>query len=88
MNIYVSNLSFAVQREDLHKKFSAYGEISLINLVIDGITKRNRGFAFIGMRSKAAAENAIRELNGSMLDGRSIKVKEAQSQTNNDRTFY
>jgi RNA recognition motif-containing protein len=78
MNIYVSNLSLSVQSEDLKKQFSPYGEVSLINIIMDKNTNRNRGFAFVGMRSKQAAEKAIRELDGIVIDGRSIKVKEAK----------
>lgn len=89
MNIYVSNLNSTVQREDLQKKFSPYGEVTIINLIIDKITHRNRGFAFIGMPNKTAAEKAIRELDGSLLDGSSMKVKAAQSRVEGrNQTFY
>ena len=78
MNIYVSNLSFNVQNEDLKKHFSRYGEVSSVNVVMDKVTNRNRGFAFVDMRDTPSAENAIRELNGLLLDGRAIKVAVAQ----------
>lgn len=89
MNIYVSNLSSAVQREDLKKQFAPYGEVSLINIIKDKVTNQSRGFAFVGMRDKQAAEKAIRELDGIMMDGRSIKVKAAQSRDEgSSRSFY
>jgi RNA recognition motif-containing protein len=77
MNIYISNLGFNVKSEDLKKKFLLYGDVNAINLIVDKITNCNHGYALISMDDKAAAQNAIRELNGYMLDGRSIKVQES-----------
>ena len=78
MNIYVSNLGSGVQSEDLKKLFSSYGEVS-IRVIMDKMTNRSRGFAFVDVRDKQAAEKAVRELNGVSLDGRTIKVKEAMA---------
>lgn len=78
MNIYVSNLGFGVQNEELNKQFSRYGEVSSVNIIMDKVTNRSRGFAFVEMRDTTAAEKAIRELNGINLDGRTIKVNEAR----------
>jgi RNA recognition motif-containing protein len=78
MNIYVSNLGFNVQNEDLKKRFSEYGEVASVNIIIDKVTNRSRGFGFVDMKDTQAAENAIRGLNGLMLDNRQIKVNEAR----------
>ena len=78
MNIYVSNLGFNVQNEDLVKHFSKYGEVASVNIIIDKVTNRSRGFAFVDMKDTQSAENAIRELNGLTLDNRAIKVNEAR----------
>jgi RNA recognition motif-containing protein len=78
MNIYVSNLGFNVQGEDLKEHFSRYGEVSSINIIMDKITNRSRGFGFVKMNDTKAAEQAIRELNGMTLDNQTIKVKEAR----------
>ena len=78
MNIYVSNLGFNVQNEDLKKHFSKYGEVSSVNIIIDKVTNRSRGFAFVDMKDTQSAEKAIRELNGLTLDNRAIKVNEAR----------
>lgn len=78
MNIYVSNLSFSVQNDDLRKHFSEYGEVTSVNVIIDKVTNRSRGFAFVEMKDTRAAEKAIRELNGFTLDNRAIKVNEAR----------
>lgn len=81
MNIFVSNLGSGVQSADLEKIFTPYGVISSIKIIIDRITNRSRGFAFVQMANKHDAERAIVELNGAMLDGRSIKINEAKDKT-------
>jgi RNA recognition motif-containing protein len=78
MNIYVSNLGFSVQNEDLKKHFSQYGDVASVNVVMDKVTNRSRGFAFVEMKDTKAAEKAIRELNGITIDNRPIKVNEAK----------
>ena len=62
MNIYVSNLSFAVTDEDLREYFAEYGEVSSAKVIMDKFTNRSRGFAFIEMPDETAASKAIKEL--------------------------
>ena len=78
MNIYVSNLSFTVQDEDLKDYFSEYGEVTSSKVIIDKLTNRSKGFAFVEMSDDAAAAKAIAELNGAMVDGRALRVSEAR----------
>jgi RNA recognition motif-containing protein len=78
MNIYVSNLGFTVQVEDLRKLFSPYGVIASVSLVLDKVTNRSRGFAFIEMPDTREAEKAISALNGIAVDGRTLNVNEAK----------
>jgi len=78
MNIYVSNLSFAVQDEDLREFFVEYGEVTSAKIITDKFTQRSRGFGFVEMPDDAAAERAIKELDGGMVDGRAIKVTVAK----------
>ncbi|MBS1655464.1 MAG: RNA-binding protein [Bacteroidetes bacterium] len=78
MNIYVSNLSFAVQDEDLNEYFAEYGEVSSAKVITDKFTQRSRGFGFVEMADEAAAQKAIAELDGAMVDGRAIKVTVAK----------
>lgn len=78
MNIYVSNLGFNVQDEDLKTLFTAYGSVNSARIIMDKLTSRSKGFGFVDMADDAAAQKAIRELNGSMQDGRPIKVSEAK----------
>lgn len=90
MNIYVSNLSFSVQDEDLKAFFADYGEVSSAKVIMDKQTNRSRGFGFVEMADEAAAQKAIQELDGGMVDGRAIKVSVArpkEERSNNKRSF-
>jgi RNA recognition motif-containing protein len=78
MNIYVSNLSYAVQDEDLREFFAEYGEVTSAKVIMDKFTNRSRGFGFVEMSDNDAALKAIQELDGATVDGRSIKVNEAK----------
>jgi RNA recognition motif-containing protein len=78
MNIYVSNLSFNVQDEDLKSYFAEYGEVSSAKIITDKFTQRSKGFGFVEMPDDAAAQKAIQELDGAMVDGRTIKVMVAR----------
>ena len=77
MNIYVSNLALTVSDEDLKKQFTPFGEVLSANIITDKFTSRSRGFAFVVMPDQQAAEKAIRELNGAMINGRTVRLVEA-----------
>jgi RNA recognition motif-containing protein len=78
MNIYVSNLSFNVQDEDLREFFTPYGEVTSAKIITDKFTGKSRGFGFVEMSDDAAAQKAITELDNGTVDGRNIKVTEAR----------
>ncbi|HXB08887.1 MAG TPA: RNA-binding protein [Puia sp.] len=78
MNIYVSNLSFNVQDEDLKAFFTPYGEVTSAKIIKDKATGESRGFGFVEMSDGAAAKKAIAELNDATVEGRNIKVVEAR----------
>jgi RNA recognition motif-containing protein len=78
MNIYISNLSFNVQDEELKGFFSEYGEVTSSKVIIDKFTNQSRGFGFVEMPNDADAQKAITALNGSTVDNRAIKVMEAR----------
>ena len=78
MNIYVSNLSFDVQDEDLRGFFTPYGEVTSAKIISDKFTGKSRGFGFVEMPDNAAAKKAIAELDNGIVDGRNIKVMEAR----------
>lgn len=78
MNIYVSNLSFDVQDEDLREFFTPYGEVTSAKIITDRESGRSRGFGFVEMSDDAASKKAIAELNEATVEGRTIKVMEAK----------
>jgi len=78
MNIYVSNLSFNVQDEDLRGFFTPFGEVTSAKVINDRETGRSKGFGFVEMADEAASKKAIAELNNATVDGRAIKVTEAR----------
>ena len=78
MNIYVSNLSFNVQDEDLREFFTEYGEVSSAKVITDKFTGKSRGFGFVEMPDDAAAQKAIAELDQASVENRTIRVMEAK----------
>lgn len=78
MKIYVSSLSYGTNNEQLKEVFEEFGEVVSANIIMDKFTQKSRGFGFVEMAEKDQAENAIRELNGRSVDGRTINVAEAK----------
>jgi RNA recognition motif-containing protein len=78
MNIYVSNLGFDIQNEDLNSIFAPYGEVSSAKIITDRVTGKSRGFGFVEMPNDEAANKAIEELNGGSIEGRTISVTVAK----------
>lgn len=78
MNIYVGNLPFSATEEQLRGLFEPYGTIDRVAIITDRETGRSRGFGFVEMAADARAQDAINELNGSDMDGRQLRINEAQ----------
>lgn len=76
--IYVGNLSYNTNQESIEQAFGAIGTVSEVFMPMDRETGQPRGFAFVTMASSQDADTAILQLNGSMLDGRPLKVNEAR----------
>jgi RNA recognition motif-containing protein len=89
MNIYVSNLAFNIQDEDLKAFFTPYGEVTSAKIINDRETGRSRGFGFVEMTDEAASKKAIAELDGTSVDNRTITVTEAKpkEKTNRNRNW-
>jgi len=85
MNIYVSNLSFNVQDEDLREFFTEYGEVSSAKVITDKFTGKSRGFGFVEMPDTEAAQKAIAELDNGTVEGRTIRVMEAKPKEEKSR---
>ncbi len=78
MNIYVGNLSYDTREENLRDLFEGYGEVVSVNIVMDKMTGRSRGFGFVEMASNEDGQKAISELSNHELDGRNLSVNEAR----------
>ena len=74
--IYVGNLSWSSTETQIRELFTPYGTVTSVNVITDRETGRSRGFAFVEM--EAGAEQAIRALDKSDLDGRPLSVNEAR----------
>jgi RNA recognition motif-containing protein len=75
--LYVGNLPFSATEEAVRNLFAAHGTVEKVALIADRDTGRPRGFGFIEM-SNADASRAMQALNGQEMDGRSLKINEAQ----------
>jgi len=83
MNIYVGNLDFKVDENDLQATFEEYGTVSSANLITDKFSGRSKGFGFVTMEDSEEANKAIEELNGTTLKDREIVVNEARPKRTN-----
>lgn len=88
MNIFVSNLGFHVESNDLKEFFTPYGEVTSSKVITDRETGRSRGFGFVEMPSEAAGNEAISKLNGSVVEGRAMSVNVARPKEKNNMKFY
>ena len=76
--LFVGNLSFNTTENDLQDAFAAHGTVTETNLMMDRMTNRPRGFAFITMSTPEEAQKAIDALNGKELAGRALTVNVAK----------
>ena len=84
MNIYVGNLSWSTTDADLKTLFSQYGEVTSAHVIEDRATGRSRGFGFVEMDDEGARK-AIQAVNGTDLQGRTLKVNESQPRESRPR---
>jgi len=82
--IYVGNLPFTADEAAVRSLFSTHGTVESVALITDRDTGQPRGFGFVEM-SNADAARAIQVLNGHQMDGRALKVNEAQPKSKGDR---
>jgi len=76
--LYVGNLSYETTEATLSELFGEIGEVVSVSLITDRMSGRSRGFAFVEMAEQSAVLEAINQLNGREVDGRSLKVNEAR----------
>ena len=76
--LFVGGISFNTTENDLQDAFAAHGTVVETNLMVDRMSGRSRGFAFVTMSSEQEAQTAIQALNGASLDGRAMTVNVAR----------
>ncbi len=82
MNIYVGNIAYSVDEQELGQIFSEYGEVSSAKIIIDRATGRSKGFGFVEMPNTEEGQNAIDNLEGKEISGRRLRVNEARPREN------
>ncbi len=78
MNIYVGNVSYDLTEKELEELFAEFGSVSAARIITDRTTGRSKGFGFVEMDNKAEGEEAIKQLDGKEMNGRTLKVNEAR----------
>ena len=82
--LYVGGLAYSVTEQELEAFFAAQGKITSVAVIKDRETGQSKGFGFVEMADEAGAAAAIAQLNGTQLDGRALKVAEAQARQDRD----
>ena len=88
MSIFVGNLPFRAEREDVLQLFTPFGEVTNCSLPLERDTGRKRGFAFIEMADEALESTAIESLQGTEMMGRPLRINKAEPRGNSPRRNY
>ena len=88
MSIFVGNLPFRAEREDVLELFAPFGEVTNCSLPLERDTGRKRGFAFIEMADEALETTVIESLQGSEMMGRPLRINKAEPRGNSPRRNY
>ncbi|MFN6186594.1 MAG: RNA recognition motif domain-containing protein [Microcystis sp.] len=87
MSIYVGNLPFEVDQDDVVEVFKEYGKIKRVHLTMHRETGKKRGFAFVEMGTPDEEASAIGSLDGAEFKGRQLRVNQSRPRGPNDRRF-
>lgn len=79
-NLFVGGLSYDTNETALRDAFSQHGDIIEVRVICHHVTGKSRGYGFVKFASEDGAASALKEMNGQVLDGRSIRVYQAQKQ--------
>lgn len=85
MNIYVGNLPYSMTEDELRELFSPYGTVTGANIIKDKFSGQSKGFGFVEMSSQAEGEEAVKQLDGSSIKGRALKVNQARARAERPR---
>ena len=76
--LYVGNLSWSSDESSINAAFASYGDVREVKVITDRDTGQSRGFAFVTMGNQEQAQEAVKGLNGALLDGRELRVNVAE----------
>ena len=79
MNIYVGNFTDQMTEDELRRMFEAFGGVESVKIIKDRFSGRSKGFGFVEMPSNSEADQAIKALNGNMVNKKPIKINHADS---------
>jgi len=85
MNVYVGNLAYSVNEDQLRTAFQPFGQVDSVTIIKDKHSGQSKGFGFVEMASAEEAQSAIKDLNGKDLNGRPLKVNEARPRAEGSR---
>lgn len=78
--LFIGSLPFTTTSQQLEEIFSKAGKVESANVITDRFSGRSKGFGFVEMATEEEAQNAIKTLNGTSIEGRAIVVNEAKPQ--------
>ena len=81
VEIYVGNLSYETAEDPLRREFARYGKVKSARIISNRFNRKSKGFGFVEMPNRAAAEAAIKAMHDSELHGRKLRVNEARNKT-------
>ena len=87
MKLYVGNLSFETTENDLQDLFEKHGTVNEVRLMMDKMTGKSRGFAFVTMGDATQGNAAMSALNGHEMNGRALNVNEARPREERPRPY-
>ena len=85
MTLYVGNIPYSMQEEDVKSVFMEYGNVVSVKIVFDRATRRSKGYGFVEMDDDKQAEAAIKELDGTEFQGRNLRVSKANPRTEKEQ---
>jgi RNA recognition motif-containing protein len=85
MNIYLGNLPYNINEDELMELFEEHGSVNSVKLITDKFSGKSKGFGFVEMPNDEEAKKAIEELNGTEVKGRNITVNQAREKTDDNR---
>ena len=88
MNIFVANLNYRTDEEQLRSAFEEFGPVDSVKIIFDRATNRSKGFGFVEMTDDEDARQAIEDLHDEELDGRKLVVREARPNTERPRRTF